>query len=103
MDTTMTTVSASSPATTTRAAIWTVLAAATLTLATSVGSAHAAVDPGPPASPSTHLGSPAQGPAPEWSPQPGSSCPLRRVMTTYVRCDDLTGNGAAAPSWILER
>ncbi len=83
--------------------IWAVLAAATLTLATSVGVAHAAVDPGPPASPSTHLGSPGQGPATEWSPQPASPCPLRRVMTTYVRCDDLTGNGAAAPSWILER
>ena len=30
-------------------------------------------------------------------------CPLRRVGTQFVRCDNLTGNGVAAPAWVLER
>jgi hypothetical protein len=29
-----------------------------------------------------------------------SHCTLARVGTQYVKCDDLTGNGVAAPSWI---
>ena len=28
------------------------------------------------------------------------SCPLERVGTQFVRCDDLTGNGVPAPSFI---
>lgn len=30
-------------------------------------------------------------------------CPLRRVGSQLVRCDNLTGNGVAAPAWVLER
>lgn len=29
-------------------------------------------------------------------------CPLERVDTQYVRCDNLTGNGAPAPAWVPE-
>lgn len=32
-----------------------------------------------------------------------TSCPLTRVGTQLVRCDDLTGNGVSAPLWIPER
>ena len=45
-------------------------------------------DPGPPA------GTPTQA---------LYQCPLERVGTQLVRCDDLTGNGATAPTYILER
>ena len=31
-----------------------------------------------------------------------TSCPLTRVETQLVRCDDLTGNGVSAPLWIPE-
>jgi hypothetical protein len=31
------------------------------------------------------------------------SCPLRRVGTQLVRCDDLTGNGVSAPTTVPER
>ena len=27
-------------------------------------------------------------------------CLLQRVGTQYVRCDDLTGNGVPAPTWV---
>ena len=30
------------------------------------------------------------------------ACPLERVDTQYVRCDNLTGNGVPAPAWIPE-
>jgi hypothetical protein len=30
-------------------------------------------------------------------------CSLQRVGTQFVRCDDLTGNGVPAPSFIPER
>ena len=30
-------------------------------------------------------------------------CPLERIGTQLVRCDNLTGAGAAAPSWIPEQ
>jgi hypothetical protein len=29
-----------------------------------------------------------------------SPCPLERVGTQFVRCDDLTGNGVPAPAWV---
>jgi hypothetical protein len=32
----------------------------------------------------------------------GLRCPLRRVGTQYVRCDNLTGAGAKAPAWVPE-
>ena len=28
------------------------------------------------------------------------ACPLQRIGTQFVRCDNLTGNGVAAPGWI---
>ena len=30
------------------------------------------------------------------------NCPLDRVGTQYVRCDNLTGAGVPAPSWVPE-
>lgn len=30
-------------------------------------------------------------------------CPLERIGTQLVRCDNLTGTGAAAPFWIPEQ
>jgi hypothetical protein len=32
----------------------------------------------------------------------GNDCPLRRIGTQFVRCDNLTGAGVRAPSWIPE-
>lgn len=40
-------------------------------------------------------------PAP--APASPSQCLLERVGVQYVRCDDLTGLGAAAPEWIPEQ
>jgi hypothetical protein len=34
---------------------------------------------------------------------PPSSCPLERVGTQFVKCDDLTGNGVPAPAYIPSR
>jgi hypothetical protein len=31
------------------------------------------------------------------------ACALARLGTQYVRCDNLTGNGVAAPAWVPER
>ena len=39
------------------------------------------------------------GPAPEQH-RTSTSCPLTRVGTQLVRCDNLTGNGVSAPRWI---
>jgi hypothetical protein len=30
------------------------------------------------------------------------NCPLRRIDTQLVRCDDLTGAGVSAPIWVPE-
>ncbi|QGN57773.1 hypothetical protein [Nostocoides sp. HKS02] len=30
-------------------------------------------------------------------------CPLTRLGTQLVRCDNLTGNGATAPLWVPQR
>jgi len=30
-------------------------------------------------------------------------CSVERVQTQYVKCDDLTGNGVAAPGWVHPR
>jgi hypothetical protein len=42
------------------------------------------------------------GPAPteDWQ---SAYCPLERVDTQFVACDNLTGNGVPAPSWVPER
>jgi hypothetical protein len=32
----------------------------------------------------------------------GQNCPLRRIDTQLVRCDNLTGAGVSAPLWIPE-
>jgi hypothetical protein len=32
----------------------------------------------------------------------GTDCPLRRIGTQFVRCDNLTGAGVPAPNWIPE-
>ncbi|GAA4397788.1 hypothetical protein GCM10023168_03120 [Fodinibacter luteus] len=42
------------------------------------------------------------GPAPQQDRAP-TSCPLTRVGTQFVRCDDLTGNGVSAPLWVPRR
>jgi hypothetical protein len=31
-----------------------------------------------------------------------AGCPLQRIGTQLVRCDNLTGSGVRAPSWIPE-
>jgi hypothetical protein len=36
------------------------------------------------------------------TPSAPSSCPLMRVGTQFVRCDNLTGAGVSAPPWIPE-
>ncbi len=61
-----------------------------LLLATLVTAAPATArdDPGPPAGAAT---------------QTLLTCELERVGTQLVRCDDLTGNGATAPTYIPER
>jgi len=33
----------------------------------------------------------------------GLHCPLQRIGIQYVRCDDLTGAGRAAPEWVPEQ
>jgi hypothetical protein len=47
---------------------------------------------------------------PESPPEPPSvqsvrlgECPLTRIDDQFVRCDDLTGAGVPAPSWIPEQ
>lgn len=42
-------------------------------------------------------------PEPQPTPKPRHSCPLERIDGQLVRCDNLTGNGAAAPHWIPEQ
>jgi hypothetical protein len=63
-------------------------AAATLLAGLAAMPASARPDPGEPASPrfSSY----------EWN------CPLNRVDTQFVRCDNLTGNGIAATSGVPE-
>ncbi|WP_173923801.1 hypothetical protein [Agromyces sp. Marseille-P2726] len=60
----------------------------------------------------TLLATAVAGPAsarPEAPPEPirvsvhYGECPLTRIDTQYVRCDDLTGAGVPAPSWIPEQ
>ena len=87
-----------------RSSAWLVIVAGSLALAPT-GTAHARIDPGPAAW--HHPSSAPQGPLREGSAATDAkdphTCPLRRVATTFVRCDDLTGNDVPAPSWILER
>ena len=45
---------------------------------------------------------PEAGPALEREPT-STSCPLERVGTQFVKCDDLTGNGVSAPGWVPEQ
>ena len=47
---------------------------------------------------------------PESAPEPPAvqsarlgECPLERIDDQFVRCDDLTGAGVAAPAWIPEQ
>lgn len=44
-------------------------------------------------------------PAPEPTPTPINRqfCPLQRIGTQLVRCDNLTGAGVPAASWITEQ
>jgi hypothetical protein len=80
------------------------LGASAALMAATVGTAHAYIHPGTPATVSTSLD---QAEDRVESRQGGQHylyrCALRRVATTFVRCDDLTGNGQQAPSWIEER
>jgi hypothetical protein len=41
-------------------------------------------------------------PPPDPSPATVNGCPLERIGTQLVRCDNLTGAGVRAPSWIPE-
>ena len=73
------------------------LAAATAVAAFSLGALPAAArqDPGERSAPTTTSST--------TTPVNEGQCPLRRIGTQYVRCDNLTGNGVAAPAWVLER
>ncbi len=62
-----------------------ITAVATVIVLSGIGPATAADDPGP---------APAVGPG---------GCLLQRVGAHLVRCDDLTGGGVEAPTWIAER
>jgi hypothetical protein len=44
---------------------------------------------------------PDPGPPPQQQ-ETSTSCPLSRVGTQFVRCDNLTGDGAAAPAWVAQ-
>ena len=69
-------------------------AAATALLAvTAAIPAQAKPDPGEPTGSSTAVIQTAN-----W--QEPRNCPLRRVDTQFVRCDDLTGAGVPAPRWV---
>jgi len=71
-------------------------AAATALLAvTAAIPAQAKEDPGEPTGSSTAVMQTAT-----W--QEPRNCPLRRVDTQFVRCDDLTGAGVPAPRWVPE-
>ena len=63
------------------------LAAAATVVVVGAAPASARPDPGPRTGESVHPG----------------GCLLRRVDTQLVRCDDLTGNGVAAPAFVRER
>lgn len=62
--------------------------ASILLVATAAIPAAARPDPGPPRSDPT--------------PQYPVNCPLERIGTQFVRCDNLTGAGVPAPSWVPE-
>ena len=67
-----------------------VAAGTTVVIALSALPAAARQDPGriePPAPPTTAV----------------HFCPLERVGTQFVACDNLTGNGVPAPRWVHER
>ena len=66
-----------------------VAVAGALLATAAAGSAAARLDPAtyPPSEQSVRLG----------------ECPLMRIDTQYVRCDDLTGAGVPAPPWIPEQ
>ena len=70
--------------------VWGGVAAATLVVAVGALPAAARQDPGQVDTP----------------PQPTTAvyfCPLERVGTQFVACDNLTGNGVPAPRWVHER
>lgn len=69
---------------------WGVTVVTTVVVAVSALPAAARQDPGETASP-----------APATTAT--SSCPLERVGTQFVACDNLTGNGVPAPAWVPER
>lgn len=46
---------------------------------------------------------PGPNPMPETSNTAASRCSLERIGTQFVACDNLTGNGVRAPSWIPEQ
>jgi hypothetical protein len=74
---------------TTVLARWSTAAAAAALLAGFAATTAAArPDPGPPRT--TQL------------PSNTQECPLSRVGTQFVRCDNLTGAGVTAPVWIPE-
>lgn len=65
-------------------------AALMLTLPAASGPAMAEPDPGP----SVVVANPMN---------TSTQCPLSRIDTQFVRCDNLTGAGVKAPQWVLRR
>ena len=62
------------------------IAAALVVIGLGATPSYARPDPGPPIS---HT-------------DPPGGCLLQRVGDQFVRCDNLTGNGVAAPAWIAQ-
>jgi hypothetical protein len=67
-------------------------AAALVTLGLNVGPSFASPDPGPPIAPATSVAT-----SDGWG-----QCSITRVGDQYSACDNLTGNGVAAPAWVPE-
>jgi hypothetical protein len=77
---------------------WVELAAVVTLMTTAPAlSATARPDPGDPSAEQSCTAV-ARGHALSYEP----NCPLRRIGDQLVRCDNLTGAGAAAPSWVPE-
>ena len=73
--------------------ITTVVLSSLLVLGTTASPAAARQDPGQVSTRAEQPTSP---------PDEGTNCPLQRVGTQFVRCDNLTGNGVPAPGWLDE-
>ena len=70
---------------------------------TALVASAAALIAGIAAAPAVAIPDPGQWPAGQVQLGDRDGCELRRVGTQFVKCDDLTGAGVAAPSYIPEQ